>query len=180
MSYTASLRQNPGRTSWLVEFRHPLKFDKGGKPGRKVRKGLGDCSEDQARSLVGQLNQLLKDESLWSEDTQSVLQLGFDARVIEIFYDNLEVQPAMHREIREQYIPFPAKDASQCVLLLGRTGAGKTTLLRQLIGSDNKSDRFPSTSTNRTTTCEIEVISTEAHFSHCRQLPAIANEHLVT
>jgi GTPase Era involved in 16S rRNA processing len=165
MAYTASLRQNPGRTSWLVEFRHPLKFDKGGKPGRKVRKGLGDCSEEQARSLIGQLNQLLKDESLWSEDTKSVLQLGFDARVIEIFYDNLEVQPAMHREIREQYIPFPAKDASRRVLLLGRTGAGKTTLLRQLIGSDNKSDRFPSTSTNRTTTCEIEVISTEKNFS---------------
>jgi GTPase Era involved in 16S rRNA processing len=165
MSYTASLRQNPGRTSWLVEFRHPLKFDKGGKPGRKVRKGLGDCSEEQARSLVNQLNQLLKDESLWSEDAKSTLKLGFDARVIEIFYDNLEVQPAMHREIRQQYIPFPAKDASRRVLLLGRTGAGKTTLLRQLIGSDNKSDRFPSTSTNRTTTCEIEVISTEKDFS---------------
>lgn len=165
MSYTASLRQNPGRTSWFVEFRHPLKFDKGNKPGRKVRKGLGDCSEEQAKSLVDQLNELLKDESLWSEDAKSVVKSRFNARVIEIFYDNLEFQPTMHREIREQYIPFPAKDSSRRVLLLGRTGAGKTTLLRQLIGSDNKLDRFPSTSTNRTTTCEIEVISTEKDFS---------------
>jgi predicted GTPase len=165
MSYTASLRQNPGRTSWLVEFRHPLRFDKAGKPGRKVRKGLGDCSEEQAKSLVKQLNQLLKDDSLWSEDAKAALKLGFDVRVIEIFYDNLEIQPTMHREIREKYIPLPAKDVSRRVLLLGRTGAGKTTLLRQLIGSDNKSDRFPSTSTNRTTTCEIEVISTEKNFS---------------
>jgi GTPase Era involved in 16S rRNA processing len=165
MFYTASLRQNPGRTSWLVEFRHPLKFDKGGKPGRKVRKGLGDSSEEQAKSLVDQLNVLLKDESLWSEDGKSAVKSRFDPRVIEIFYDNLEVQSTMHREIREQYIPFPARGSSRRVLLLGRTGAGKTTLLRQLIGSDNKSDRFPSTSTNRTTTCEIEVISTEKNFS---------------
>jgi hypothetical protein len=43
-------------------------------------------------------------------------------------------------------------------LLLGAPGAGKTTLLRQLIASDPKRDRFPSTSIHRTTTCETEVI----------------------
>ena len=165
MSYTASLRQNSGRKSWLVEFRHPLKRDKSGKRGKKVRKGLGDCSEEQAKTLVKQLNDLLQDESLWTIDTKTSVESRFDSRVIEIFYDDLDLKPTMYRDIRDQYIPLPARDSSHRVLLLGRTGAGKTTLLRQLIGSDHKLDRFPATSTNRTTTCEIEVIANKGDFS---------------
>jgi hypothetical protein len=38
------------------------------------------------------------------------------------------------------------------------TGSGKTSLLRHFMGSNPKTDRFPSTSTARTTTSDIEVI----------------------
>ena len=43
-------------------------------------------------------------------------------------------------------------------MLVGSTGAGKTTLLRQLIGTDPQRDRFPSTSTARTTTADTEIV----------------------
>ncbi len=43
-------------------------------------------------------------------------------------------------------------------MLLGTTGAGKTTLLRQLIGTDPETERFPSTSTAKTTVHETEVV----------------------
>jgi hypothetical protein len=43
-------------------------------------------------------------------------------------------------------------------LLLGTTGAGKTTLLRQLIGTDPETEKFPSTSTAKTTVHDTEVV----------------------
>ena len=49
-------------------------------------------------------------------------------------------------------------------MLVGPTGAGKTTLVRQLIGSDHRRDRFPSTSTARTTTADIEIVTADGAF----------------
>ncbi|MBK6744720.1 MAG: hypothetical protein IPG66_17910 [Hydrogenophilales bacterium] len=65
-SYTATVKRNPGRKSWLVEFRHPLRNDSNNKPGKKTRKGLGTEDEQEARRLGEQINELLKNESLWS------------------------------------------------------------------------------------------------------------------
>ena len=48
--------------------------------------------------------------------------------------------------------------------MVGVTGAGKTTLLRHLIGSDHRRDRFPSTSTAKTTTADIEIIMKAGPF----------------
>lgn len=42
---------------------------------------------------------------------------------------------------------------------------GKTTLLRRLIDCDSDDARFPATSANRTTTCEIEVITGRENYS---------------
>ena len=44
------------------------------------------------------------------------------------------------------------------------TGAGKTSLARHLIGSDPDKDRFPSTSTAKTTVSDIELILAEGKF----------------
>ncbi len=63
--------------------------------------------------------------------------------------------------IRDEAIPLPSRDDGYAtVMLVGTTGAGKTTVLRQLIGSD----RFPPTSTSRTTTSDIEIVTAEGSY----------------
>ena len=63
------------------------------------------------------------------------------------------------RALRDKSIPLPHEpDGYRHVALLGTTGAGKTTLVRQLIGTDPDKERFPSTSTSRTTIHDTEII----------------------
>jgi hypothetical protein len=163
--YTAAARQNPGRKGWLVDFRHPLKTDNAGKAGRKTRKGLGTDSKEEADLLVGQLQVLLDDESFWSLGEKARAATLFDARVIEIFYAELEPRAGNPRELREQLLPLPGRDDGYAhIMLLGVPGAGKTTLLRQLIGTHPERDRFPSTSVNRTTTFPTEVFLREGGY----------------
>ena len=89
----------------------------------------------------------------------------FDNVVVSAFYDGIEVGKVKSWDMRETFIPLPTKDDGYArVMLVGSTGAGKTTLLRQLIGSDHKSDRFPSTSTAKTTIADIEIVTADAPF----------------
>ena len=48
--------------------------------------------------------------------------------------------------------------------MAGTTGAGKTTLLRHAIGSSHEHDRFPSTSTARTTIADAEIITADGPY----------------
>jgi len=64
--------------------------------------------------------------------------------------------------LRDELLPLPGADQGyRHVLLLGTTGAGKTTVVRQLLGTDPRSERFPSTSTAKTTVADTELILTE-------------------
>lgn len=160
-TFTASVRQSPGRRFLNVEFRHPLRPDptSQGKPGRKVRKGLGTDDPAIAEKLVGQLNQVLADSTLHSPTARGKAQARFDERVVAIFYDGIGAKKHDYRGLREEHLPIPSrKEGYPRILLVGVPGAGKTTLVRQLIGSHPHRDNFPSTSVNRTTTCETEVI----------------------
>lgn len=144
MSYTASAKRNPGRKSWLVEFRHPLKIDNNNKPGKKTRKGLGTEDEQEALKLVNQLNQLLAEESLWSIGAQADAASRFDPKVVEIFYNELVPRTQSSSELRDKVLPLPDHNQGYAkVLLLGVPGAGKTTLLRQLIGTHPRSASPP-------------------------------------
>jgi len=61
--------------------------------------------------------------------------------------------------VRERELPLPSPDKGYArVLLVGATGAGKTTLLRQLLGTHPRTERFPSTSTAKTTIFNTEFI----------------------
>jgi len=156
--YVATAKRNPGRKAWLVEFRHPLKNDSNNKPGRKTRKGLGTEDEADAQRLVEQLNKLLEDESLWSLGAKPEAAKRFDARIIEIFFSEIEPREAAAGQLRDKLLPLPSREEGFArVLLMGVPGAGKTTLVRQLIGTNPKTERFPSTSVNRTTTFSTEV-----------------------
>ena len=87
----------------------------------------------------------------------------FDPRVVEIYFDKMIPEEFDFRGLRDKAIPLPPRDPNgyRYVLLLGTTGAGKTTLLRQLIGTDPTKERFPSTSTSKTTIADTEIILDE-------------------
>ena len=159
--YLATLSRSQGRSAWAVIFRHPVRIDPNtGKPGLRVRQGLGTSDESEANELKDQLNQLLADEAFWSLPARAEAEKRFHRRVAEIFYHGMEPEQSDFGAIRESIIPLPSSKDSDYrrALLLGTTGAGKTTLLRQLIGTKPETERFPSTSTAKTTVHETEVV----------------------
>ena len=159
-TYMAS-KTRSNRPGWSVTFNHPRRTDARGKFGLKVRRGLGTADDARADHLVGQLNEILADASWWSLDRRSEASQRFDAIVVSAFFDGIEVGKINSKERREEMLPLPTPDDGYArVMLVGSTGAGKTTLLRQLIGSDHTRDRFPSTSTAKTTTADIEIVTT--------------------
>jgi len=152
----------------IVDFRHPLRPDPSnqGKPGRKVRKGLGTDKIAEAEVIVTDLNRLLADTAFHSPAARMKAESTFDPRAVEIFYDGLEPKKHGYRLLRDEQLPFPSRDDGYPrILLIGTPGAGKTTLVRQMIGTDPERERFPSTSVNRTTTCETEVIVGQDSYS---------------
>lgn len=162
--YTASKSRNQGREAWSVIFRHPARLDIAtGKTGRRVRRGLGTADEAEAEALVDQLNQILSTPGLWEVSSRVSAEGKFDARVVDIFYDGLEATAVDFSELRDSHLPLPGvEDGYRTVLLLGTTGAGKTTIVRQILGTDPVSERFPSTSTAKTTVADTELIATES------------------
>jgi hypothetical protein len=163
----AKVRTKPGAT-WILTFRHPLKTDARGKPGRKVRRSSGTTDDDQAQALLDQLNQLLENPEWFSPEREAAAAAAFDDIVVRAFYDDLTVPTGRSFDVREARIPLPGSDDGYSrVLLVGPTGVGKTSLLRQLIGSHPDRDRFPSTSASRTTISDIEVITSDKPAFEC-------------
>ena len=85
-SYQASKSRSQGRDSWAVIFRHPVRLDPSGRPGRRVRRGLGTRDEAEADRLVGQLNEILQHKELWDPSARVEASTRFDARVVDIFF----------------------------------------------------------------------------------------------
>ena len=159
--YKASLSKTQGRQSYSIIFRHPVRKDPNtGKPGRRVRAGLGIKVENEAEQLVNQMNELLANSDYWTMSAQTTARARFDDRVVDIFFHDITPQPTDFMSIREHVISIPSSDTSdyRTALLLGTTGAGKRTVLRQIIGTDPKMERFPSTSTAKTTVADTEII----------------------
>lgn len=165
--YTASLSKTQGRQSYSIIFRHPARKDRNtGKPGLRVRAGLSTKDEIEAVNLIDQMNELLANSDYWSMTAQATARDRYDSRVVDIFFHDLVPQPTDFIGAREQVIPIPRSDTSdyRVALLLGTTGAGKTTLLRQIIGTHPKKERFPSTSTAKTTVADTEIIVADGEY----------------
>lgn len=164
--YTASKRRDPGRERFSVIFRHPVRLDPSGRPGRRVRRGLGTADAGEADSLVAELNVLLGAEEFWTYAARGTAVGRFDPRVVSIFFEGMDVSarlPAV--SLRESCIPLPGMDDGyRRVLLLGTTGAGKTTVVRQMLGTDPVKDRFPSTSTAKTTVADTEIVLAQGPY----------------
>src|SRR5436190_20093334 len=166
-TYKATLSQSQGREGWSVIFRHPVLLDRAtGKPGRRVRRGLGTKDKTEARRLISQLNELLADRTFWQTSSLFTATMRFTPIVVDIFYHDRVPETTDAFAIRDSVIPLPRSSDSgyRRVLLLGTTGGGKTTLVRQLIGTDPHSERFPSTSTARTTVADTEIFFSTGPF----------------
>ena len=162
--YKAS-KTRSNRPGWSVTFSHPCRSDARGKLGLKVRRGLGTTDDVKADQLVEQINALLTDESWWSLDKRTEAERRFDKVAASIFFDGMERGKIKAKDLRDKIISLPTPNEGYArILIVGATGAGKTTLLRHLIGSDHQRDRFPSTSTAKTTTADIEVVVSDNCF----------------
>lgn len=156
--YRASLSKSQNRVGWAVLFRHPALVDpRSGRPGRRVRYGLGTRDEGEAQRIVDDINLLLSDERWWTPLARSAAEARHAPRAVEIFFNDLDAVPRDGRVQREELLALPGEGWKK-VLLLGTTGAGKTTLVRQLIGTDPDEERFPTTATGRTTIADTEVV----------------------
>ena len=161
-TYTASVSQTQGRSGYSIIFRHPVRRDHTtGKPGVRVRRGLGTRDKGEAERLRDELNELLANHRYHDLATRAEAERRFDARVVDIFFDRMVPEEYDFSALRDSAIPLPPSDdpdGYRHVLLLGTTGAGKTTLVRQLISTDPSTERFPSTSTSKTTIHDTEII----------------------
>ena len=165
--YSASLSQTQGRSGFSVIFRHPARRDDAsGKPGVRIRRGLGTRDEAEAERLRGELNVLLGDPGYHDPAARAEAERRFDPRVVEIFFDKMVPEETDFAALREAVIALPESgpDGYRRVFFLGTTGAGKTTLVRQLIGTDPLQERFPSTSTAKTTIHDTEIVLAEGDW----------------
>lgn len=163
-TYTAT-KTRSARPGWSITFRHPLRRDTRGKPGLKIRRGLGTTDEAEADKLVAQMNVLLSDRRWWSADRRPEATKEFSSQIVSAFFDGIEVGRVDTSALRESLIPLPPRSAG-CprIVLFGTTGAGKTTLVRHVIGSNHKYDRFPSTSAAKTTIADTEIIMADGSY----------------
>ncbi len=122
--------------------------------------GLATTDRGIAEQLVEELDQLLSDRSYWQPSARPQAESHFSQRIVEIFYHDLAPEPMDFFAIRDSVIPLPssAETDYRRLLLLGTTGVGKTTLIRQLLGTHPTRERFPSTSTAKTTIADTELI----------------------
>ncbi len=163
-SYSAS-KSRSNRPGWSVSFRHPLRNDARGKPGLRVRRGLGTTDDAEADKLVEEMNTLLRDRTWWNANKRAEAARTFSKAIVDAFYDEIQAGRQDPEGLREELIALPgAEDNYSRVLFVGTTGAGKTSLLRQLIDSDPDDDRFPSTAPARTTIADIEIVQSEGPF----------------
>jgi hypothetical protein len=163
--YRAS-KSRSNRPGWSISFRHPLRNDSRGRPGLKMRRGLGTSDEAPAEAMVAEMNEILEDQSWWNAAKRAEAEMRFSKSVVEAFYDEIQAGREDPEGLREASIKLPNRDEGYPnVLFVGTTGAGKTSLLRQLIGSDPDQDRFPSTAPAKTTIADIEVIQADGDFS---------------
>ena len=165
--YSASLSQTQGRLGYSVIFRHPVRrSDATGKPGLRVRCGLGTRDEAEAARLRDELDVLLGNDRYHASGARSEAERRFDPRVVNIFFDRMVPEVTDFAALRDAAIALPESDPDgyRRVLLLGTTGAGKTTLVRQLIGTDPGKERFPSTSTAKTTIHDTEIVLAEGDW----------------
>jgi energy-coupling factor transporter ATP-binding protein EcfA2 len=127
---------------------------------------LNTRDRGEAERLKGELNELLKEARYHEPAARAEAERRFNPLVVDIFFDKMIPEEVDYTTLRDEVIPLPESDEEgyRSVLLLGTTGAGKTTLVRQLIGINPLSERFPSTSTAKTTVHDTEILMDDGNW----------------
>lgn len=136
-----------------------------GKPGHRVRRGLGTDNRDEAQSIVNDLNAMLTNPAFHKLGARDLAERQFRELAVSAFYDNdrLNQRLTVPWEKRD-VLPLPSKGYS-VVQIVGSFGVGKTTLVRQLIGTDHGKGSFPAKGKGRTTICDTEIICAPGEYS---------------
>ncbi len=143
-----------GKKSYTISYRHPIVKDFN-QNGKKIQRGTGTGDEGKAKQLCEQLQELVSNERWHKGSMRTEAATKFDPIVVAAFYDCMPDAHYINNALNS-IAPVGLKDGYPVVAIVGSTGAGKTTLLRVLLGTIKEA--FPTTSANRTTTCEMEVI----------------------
>ena len=148
-----------GKKTYTISFRHPIVKDKTGKYGLKVHRGLSTSNLSEAQELAEQLNQLINDNYWHNPIKKSEAYEKFSDKIVDAFYDQMDFSNEDYKIALDTiFLPGKKEDYSRGILV-GVSGAGKTSLLRLLAGTEK--EKFPTTSTGRTTTCNLELIFTD-------------------
>lgn len=159
MSPKVSCNIQKGKKGYTVNFRHSVVKDKDGKYGLKVHRGLGTTDAAEAQRLAEELERILSD-SYWADSSKRTEAYGhFSEVVVDAYYDPLEGANPIDEDLLNR-IKLPSKeDGYARQTFVGPSGVGKTSLLRLMAGTGM--EKFPTTSTGRTTTCNLELIMSE-------------------
>ncbi len=147
-----------GKKGYTINFRHPVEKDKSGKYGLKVHRGLSTADEKKANILVAQLENMIADEYWWNRSKRNEAYNHFDTIVVDAFFDPMDTLQDECALLDKIMLPGKAEGYKRG-LLLGPSGVGKTSLLRIMAGTVK--EKFPTTSTGRTTTCNMEIIMSD-------------------
>lgn len=148
-----------GKKGYTMNFRHPIVKDKDGKYGLKVHRGLGTDNEGDANILVAELENMINQEYWWNLSKRNEAYNHFNSIVVDAFYDPMGSVNSDESSLLDK-IRLPGKeDGFTRTTMIGPSGVGKTTLLRLLAGTVD--EKFPTTSTGRTTTCNMEMIMSD-------------------
>lgn len=144
---------------YTVHFRHSIVQNNDGQCGLKVYRSLGTADATEAQRLAAELEKLLSD-SYWADSNRKAEAYElFDEVVVDAYYDPLEGANSTNEDLLYR-IKLPSKeDGYTRQTFVGKSGAGKTSLLRLLAGTGT--EKFPATSSSRTTTCNLELILSE-------------------
>ena len=164
-TYSASLSQSQGRSGYSIIFRHPARLDETtGKPGIRVRRGLGTRDQTEAGKLMDDLNRLLADPRYRDPAARAEAEQRFDPRVVEIYFDKMIPEEFDFRSLRDRR-PFPSRRASRTATgtccCSAQRGPGRRPSSGSSSAPDPTEERFPSTSTSKTTIADTEIIVDE-------------------
>lgn len=165
-TFKASLSR--GRQKWCVIFCHPMIPDEAtGKPGLRVRRGLGTENREEAQSIIDDLSAILANPDFHKLGARDLAARQYQQKAVSAFYDHdrlrtVLVDPWEKRDVLR--LPT-AEEGFSVIQIVGSFGVGKTTLVQQLIGTNHGKGSFPAKGKGRTTICDTEIICAPGDYS---------------